>query len=97
MSAKQHPRFRSSKQNIEDKLTSSESSNPFSDPFKKAETTRSRSRLEDNGINGPEFSSFIWNLVNEQEKNEGGSNSQVNLQLLLFLLSRNMLPFVKQV
>ncbi|XP_067937072.1 axoneme-associated protein mst101(2)-like [Watersipora subatra] len=40
--------------------------NPYSDPFKPPKLRRPKSKLEQGGVNGPDFSRFIWNLVNEQ-------------------------------
>ena len=60
---------RVSKPNVDDKI-SENASNPYADPFEpkspRSKPERPKSRLEENGINGPEFSRFIWELVNEE-------------------------------
>lgn len=55
------------KVNVEDKIND-ETTNPFSDPFKPPKLRRPKSKLEQSGINGAEFSRFVWNMVNEEER-----------------------------
>ena len=64
---------RTSKPNVEEKLPDA-NDNPFSDPFKPPKLHRPKSKLEQGGINGPEFSRFIWELVNERE--DGGNRPE---------------------
>lgn len=65
----------SAKKNVEDKVTQDDT-NPFSKPYSPPKKGRPRSRLQEGGVNGPEFSRFIYDLVNEQE-NGGRPEPQV--------------------
>lgn len=67
----------SAKRNVEDKIAQDQT-NPYSKPYSPTKKGTGKSRLQEGGINGPEFSRFIWDLVNEQE-NGGRPEPQVNM------------------
>lgn len=53
--------------NVEDRIPDPDTAtNPFKQTFKSPKLKHPKSKLEKEGINGPEFSEFIWNLVNEE-------------------------------
>lgn len=58
----------STTRNVEDKINPGPA-NPFKDPFKAPKLRRPKSKLEQGGINGPDFAEFIWKEVNEEAGN----------------------------
>ena len=81
--------------NIEDRIPDPDTaSNPFKPPFKPPKLKRPKSKLEREGVNGPDFSQFIWNLVNE-EANGSRPEPQVSdytLPQLQLLYTNQTLP-----